>query len=199
LSFIQNLFTSRDNNANSATYVGQADRLWWDPVTNQFYYSDGNTAGGILIGGGSGNGAPGGPTNSVQFNAGGVFSGTSNVLVSGNGMAIVGNVSAAYFIGNVSTTGNITAGNTLSNNYLYANGDSIFANIQLTGNIDLGNLYIIDETIYGRNIDQDIVLSPAGNAYIDVPRLKVAVGSMIQGQAQVAPVIASLVLNQVVV
>ena len=47
MSFIQKLFTSRDNNANSATYVGEQDRLWWDPVTNQFYYSDGNTAGGF--------------------------------------------------------------------------------------------------------------------------------------------------------
>lgn len=52
MSFIQNLFTSRDNNSNSATYVGQQDRLWWDPVTNRFYYSDGNTPGGFPVGGG---------------------------------------------------------------------------------------------------------------------------------------------------
>ena len=55
MSFIQNLFTSRDNNANSETYVGQQDRLWWDPVTNQFYYSDGNTVGGFPVGGGGSN------------------------------------------------------------------------------------------------------------------------------------------------
>ena len=55
MSFIQNLVTSRDNNANSAIYVGQQDRLWWDPVTNQFYYSDGNTVGGFPVGGGGSN------------------------------------------------------------------------------------------------------------------------------------------------
>ena len=221
---IQRFFTSRDNNANASTYVGQEQRLWYDPITNAIYVSDGNTAGGILVGGGgSGNGVPGGPTNSVQFNAGGgVFSGTSNILVSGDGVSVVGNVTTAtFFIGDGSQltnlpiqpgiysnanvanylptyTGNVTAGNILSNNYLYANGNSIFANIQLTGNIDLGNLYITDETIYGRNTNQDIILSPAGTGYVSVPKLAVAVGSLIQGQAQVNPIIASLVLNQVI-
>ena len=50
MSFIQNLFTSRDNNANGASYVGQQDRIWWNPDTNAFYYSNGNTAGGIPVG-----------------------------------------------------------------------------------------------------------------------------------------------------
>ena len=58
--FIQNLFTSRDNftqgnvqeaEANAATYVGQEGRIWWNPVPNAFYHSDGNTPGGIMIGG----------------------------------------------------------------------------------------------------------------------------------------------------
>jgi hypothetical protein len=43
--FIQNLFTSRDNNANSATYVGQIGRLWYDSVAG-LRVSDGNTPGG---------------------------------------------------------------------------------------------------------------------------------------------------------
>jgi hypothetical protein len=184
MSFIQNLFTSRDNNANGASYVGQQDRIWWNPDTNSFYYSDGSTPGGIAIGGGGGNGTPGGPTNSVQFNAGsGVFSGTSNVLVSGNGMAIVGNVSAAYFIGNVSTAGNVTAGNVLTNNYLYANGDSIFANVAFTGNsnfanisvtntANLGNFTIYDQTLSGTIDGRDVnivVLGNTANVNIDGP------------------------------
>jgi hypothetical protein len=45
MSFIQNLFTSRDNNANSATYVGQQGRLWYDSVAG-LRVSDGNTPGG---------------------------------------------------------------------------------------------------------------------------------------------------------
>lgn len=52
MGFIQNLFTSRDNNANAETYVGQLGRIWWDPTTNSFYYSDGTTPGGIPVGAG---------------------------------------------------------------------------------------------------------------------------------------------------
>jgi hypothetical protein len=80
-----------------------------------------------------------------------LLAGSSSLVFSNNVLAVGGNVTANYFIGNVSTTGNIVGGNILTNNYLYANGNSIFANIALTGNIDLGNLYIIDETIYGKN------------------------------------------------
>jgi hypothetical protein len=51
MSFIQELFTSRNNGTGSAEFVGQQSRIWWDPVTNAFYYSDGVTPGGIAIGG----------------------------------------------------------------------------------------------------------------------------------------------------
>lgn len=47
---IQRLYTSRDNNANASSYVGQQQRLWYNPITNAFYVSDGNTAGGIPVG-----------------------------------------------------------------------------------------------------------------------------------------------------
>jgi len=50
MSFIQNFFTSRDNNANAATYVGQVGRLWYAPDTNAIFVSDGNTPGGIAVG-----------------------------------------------------------------------------------------------------------------------------------------------------
>jgi collagen type VII alpha len=72
---IQKLFTSRDNYADANTYVGQEQRLWYNPETNCFYVSDGVTPGGIPVdncGGGGGTGATGatgpqGPagTNSV--------------------------------------------------------------------------------------------------------------------------------------
>ena len=57
MSFIQNFYTSRDNNANAETYVGQEGRLWYDPTTNVIYVSDGNTAGGIPVTLGSGSNA----------------------------------------------------------------------------------------------------------------------------------------------
>lgn len=164
MSFIQNLFTSRDNNAQGNTFVGQQDRIWWNPDTNAFYYSDGSTPGGIIItGGGTGNGVPGGVANSVQINNGaGNFGGYTNFTFSSNVLSVGGNVVADYFIGNVSTTGNVTGGNILSNSYLYANGDSIFANTVFSGNINLGNLYVNDQTIGGKIDGRDISISPNG-------------------------------------
>ena len=167
---IQRFFTSRDNNANSATYVGQEQRLWYDPVSNAIYVSDGNTAGGILVGGGgSGNGVPGGPTNSVQLNAGnGSFAGTSNLIFDGTTLSVVGNVSGTYFIGNgalltginananysnsnvesflqvltsnVSTTGNISA------SYYFGNGSQLTGIIADTGNLRFSNTTIFPTT-----------------------------------------------------
>jgi len=210
MSFIQNLFTSRDNNANAATYVGQQDRIWWNPDTNAFYYSNGNTPGGIPIGTASGSGIPIGPINSVQLNAGnGNFLGTSSLVFSGNVLTVGGNVTADYFIGdgslltnlpiqpgtysntNVASflttyTGNVTAGNILTDNYLYANGDSIFANVAFTGNVNLGNLYIADQTIGGTNINGNITLTPEGSGWVDVPKLAIATSniSIVAGKLQ---------------
>lgn len=52
MSYIQELFTSRNNGANGDDFVGKQGRIWWDPTTNRFYYSDGATPGGIPIGAG---------------------------------------------------------------------------------------------------------------------------------------------------
>ena len=102
MSFIQNLFTSRDNNANSATYVGQQDRIWWDPTTNSFYYSDGSTPGGIAIGAG------GNPFNQLLNTYNDVT--FANVTVTGNLNADLGNISniANISVLNTANLGNIT-------------------------------------------------------------------------------------------
>jgi hypothetical protein len=165
MSFIQNLFTSRDNNANAATYVGQQDRIWWDPTTNRFYYSDGSTPGGIPIGGGGGNGSPGGTNTQVQFNSNGSFGGSSNFTFNGTTVTI---------------TGNVAPGNILTNNYLYANGVSIFGNTPFTGNTNfsnisvsgtanLGNFVINDQTMSGTIDGRDITYATLnGNANFNV-------------------------------
>lgn len=77
MSFIQNLFTSRDNNANASTYVGQQGRIWWDPLTNSLYYSDGSTPGGIPVGSG------GNPFNQVL---------NTNSNVTFNNLTLTGNL-----------------------------------------------------------------------------------------------------------
>lgn len=61
---IQNFFTSRDNNADADTYVGQDGRLWYRIDTNNIWISDGATPGGIPLNvtGNIGN------VDSIQFN-----------------------------------------------------------------------------------------------------------------------------------
>lgn len=110
MSFIQELFSSRNNKADGQTFVGQQDRLWWDPVTNRFYYSDGVTPGGIPVGGG-GNGTPGGANTTVQFNNSGSFGGSPNFTydVANSVLSVTGNISSNYFIGNGSQLTGITA------------------------------------------------------------------------------------------
>jgi hypothetical protein len=102
MSFIQNLFTSRDNNAQGNTFVGQDGRLWWDPVTNAFYSSDGNTVGGIPVTVGPGvdiianniavNTISNDDSTEVKFVSDVTFD--DEVTVNGN-LVVVGNISAA--------------------------------------------------------------------------------------------------------
>ena len=130
MSFIQNLFTSRDNNANSQTYVGQQDRLWWDPVTNQFYYSDGNTAGGFAVGGGSGGGSSiVNGTSSVS-----IPTANGNVTVTINGIANT----VAFSLGNTTFTGNLLP--TTGNTYTLGTAEQPWKSIYVSGNtVYIGN------------------------------------------------------------
>ena len=94
--YIQKLFTSRDNftqgnvqeaQANAAAYVGQEGRIWWNPVYNAFYYSNGNTPGGIMIGGGS---------NAI-----------SNISVADQGSVLTFNVESFNFVGDGVVASNV--------------------------------------------------------------------------------------------
>jgi len=128
MSFIQNLFTSRDNNANAETYVGQEGRIWWDPDTNAFYHSDGNTPGGLLItGGSSGNGTVGGTNTTVQFNNAGNFGGDPNFTFDSS--------TSTLTITNIVTTNPITGGAGGANTQvLFNDSDNIAGNAQFTFN-----------------------------------------------------------------
>ena len=94
--YIQKLFTSRDNftqgnvqeaQANAASYVGQEGRIWWNPVYNAFYYSNGNTPGGIMIGSGS---------NAI-----------SNISVADQGSVLTFNVDSFNFVGDGVVASNV--------------------------------------------------------------------------------------------
>ena len=83
---IQKFFTSRDNYANASSYVGEQDRLWYNPITNCIYVSDGETPGGI-------------PINSCG-NGGG---GTANIAVLDQGNLLTNTVSSLDFVGTAVT------------------------------------------------------------------------------------------------
>jgi hypothetical protein len=146
MSFIQNLFTSRDNNANAATYVGQDGRIWWDPVTNAFYYSDGNTAGGLPVG----------LSNSANVTVNSITANFGNII---GDLTIGGNISPASNVkiggvragpgANISNTGLLTidtAGLPLS-----------FGNFTANNNI----LTLV-------NVNEDMILETSGNAEIQL-------------------------------
>ena len=150
MSYIQQFFTSRDNNANSETFVGQVGRLWWDPVTNQIYSSDGNTPGGIPLSGSGGNGTPGGSNSQVQFNQAGSFGGSAFLTfssVTGTlttvAVSAIGNVVGNYFFGNGSQLTGLPAtyGNADVATYLASGTDSldIVTTANVSGNYILGN------------------------------------------------------------
>jgi hypothetical protein len=153
MSFIQQFFTSRDNNANAETFVGQEGRLWWDPVTNKIYSSDGETPGGIPLAGGGG-GDPGGSNSQVQFNNSGSFGGSANLTFN----RVTGALTAVSFAGDGSALSNITGANVVGavTDAIYAssavtaiNAETVIANSQpninsvgiltslsVTGNVD---------------------------------------------------------------
>lgn len=173
MSFLQNLFTSRDNNANGATYVGQQERIWWNPDTNAFYYSDGSTPGGILItGGGSGNGVPGGSVNNIQFNLDGAnFGGTPNLVVTSTGLSSVGNIETGDTIvtdyiadtgsGNIFHTGNLLPTNDTYSLGLATNPwqDAFFGPQSITILDSTGNLA---NSVVIQNTAANIVISTTG-------------------------------------
>ena len=152
--YIQKLFTSRDNftqgnvqeaTANTLVYVGNVGRIWWNPVPNAFYYSDGNTPGGILItGGASGNGTVGGANTYVQYNNAGNFAGDPNFTFNSS----TSTLSVTNIIANT-ITGGAGGANTqvLFNDSGNINGNAQFtfnkaSNVlTMTGSAYLGNVY----------------------------------------------------------
>ena len=171
--FIQKLFTSRDNNANAANYVGEQDRIWWNPDTNAFYHSDGNTPGGQPVGI-AGNASIGGSNTQIQYNSSGSFAGSSNLkydyanailyvpktLINGNLEPISSNT---FTLGTpVSRWGNTYIGP----NSLFIQ-DSANSNVNAQLNVSNGILYINGVTALATsaivNGNSSIVIDPNAN------------------------------------
>jgi hypothetical protein len=146
MSFIQNFYTSRDNNTDGNTYVGQQDRLWWNPNTNAIYVNTANTVGGTPVT------LPATANlviNSVTANTGNIV---GDLIVGGNISPAtdtkIGGVRAGPGA-NISNTGLLTidtAGLPLS-----------FGNFTANNNI----LTLV-------NVDEDMILETSGNAEIQL-------------------------------
>jgi len=146
MSFIQNLFTSRDNNANAETYVGQQDRLWYSPNTNAIYVNSANVAGGTPVT------LPATANlviNTITANSGNI---TGNLIVSGNispaTTAKIGGVRAGPGA-NISNDGLLTIDTA---GLPFSFGD-------FTANANLLTLV---------NVDQNMVIATQGNAEVQL-------------------------------
>jgi hypothetical protein len=146
MSFIQNFFTSRDNNANAATYVGQQDRLWWNPDTNALYVNIANTAGGTPVTIASGSNLT---LNNFTANSGTI---NTNLIVTGNISPAGTNKIGGIFPGPgvvIGTNGQLTI-------------DS--ANLP----VSFGNFYASNNVLSIVNVDEDMYLVASGTANINL-------------------------------
>ena len=163
---IQNLFTSRDNNANANTYVGQQDRLWYNIGQNALYVSDGVTPGGIPVGTGPGvdivannisvNTISNEDSTEVKFLSDVTFD--DEVSVNGN-LTIAGNISPATEV----KIGGVRAGPgaNISNTGLLT--------IDTTGlPLSFGNFTANNNILTIVNADENMILATQGDAEIQL-------------------------------
>jgi hypothetical protein len=146
MSFIQNFFTSRDNNANTESYVGQQDRLWWNPDTNAIYVNTANTPGGTPVTIASG--------SNLTLNNFTANSGTIN-----NNLIVTGNISPAGTnkIGGIFPGPGVVIG---------TNGQLTIDSANLP--VSFGNFFASNNVLSIVNIDEDMILQTDGNAEIQL-------------------------------
>lgn len=145
MASLQNFYTSRDNNANANTYVGQLDRLWYNPGLNSIYVSDGNTPGGIPVG--------------LATAANAIFTNiTVNGAVLGN-LQITGNISAAANgkIGGITPGPGVQVGNT---------GILTIDSANLP--VSFGNFYANNNILSIVNVNENMILQTEGTAEIQL-------------------------------
>jgi hypothetical protein len=157
---IQNFFTSRDNNLDGNTYVGQLGRLWYNPDTNSVYASDGVTPGGIPVDLATGANAS---FNNISVNT--ISSDDSTEVVFLESIRIQGD---ATITGNISPAaagkiGGITPGPgaNVSNTGLLT--------IDTTGlPLSFGNFTANNNILTIVNSDEDMILATQGSAEIQL-------------------------------
>lgn len=156
---LQNFYTSRDNNTDPDTYVGQLDRLWYNPVTNSIFVSDGTTPGGVPVALATGANivADNIALNSITARSGNVTFDGNLVL---NGWAeIAGNISPAA----TNKIGGIAPGpGVVVSNEGFLTIDT--ANLPLS----FGNFTASNNVLSITNVDEDMILQTEGSAEIQL-------------------------------
>ena len=138
---VQNFFTSRDNNTDPATYVGQLDRLWYNPVTNSIFVSDGNTAGGRPV--------------DLATGANAVF----------NNLVVVGNIAVA---GNISPASNTKIGGVRAGPGANIGTDGLLT-IDTAGlPLSFGDFTANNNILTLVNVDQNMILATQGSAEVQL-------------------------------
>ena len=150
---VQNFFTSRDNNTDPATYVGQLDRLWYNPTTNSIFVSNGVT--------------PGGQPVALATNANilannltitQITSTSGNITVTGN-LVITGNISPATDV----KIGGVRAGPGANI------GTDGLLTIDTSGlPLSFGDFTANNNILTLVNVDQDMILATNGNAEVQL-------------------------------
>jgi hypothetical protein len=153
MSFIQNFYTSRDNNTDGNTYVGQEGRLWYNPNTNSIYVNTANIAGGTPVALATGANIV---ANIITVNT--ITSTGGNITVTGN-LVISGNISPATD----TKVGGIKAGPGAN----IANDGTLTID---TANIPLsfGNFTASNNVLSIVNVDEDMILQTEGVAEIQL-------------------------------
>lgn len=94
MAFTQDLRTQRRNYNDGETRIGEKDRLWYDSNTNTIRISDGETPGGIIVGGSGGSGDYTLPTATSTV-LGGVKIG-SNISINAGVISVAAPFSGSY-------------------------------------------------------------------------------------------------------
>jgi hypothetical protein len=105
------------NQITGTTYIGQEGRLWYDPVTNTLRASDGNTAGGTIVGG---------ITSTYAY--GQFWSNASQTVASANTEYI-------FSFNNADSNSNVVLGTGASNSRIIINQTGLY-NIQFSAQVD---------------------------------------------------------------
>ena len=175
---IQNFYTSRDNNTDGNTYVGQLDRLWYNPNTNSIFVSDGVTPGGIPVGLATNanavidnltvNTIGTDDSSDVEFRTGVYFSQGVTIDV---GADVLGSMTVngdLAITGNISPASNVKIGGISAGPGVVISNEGVLTIDSANLPVSFGNFTANNNILSIVNVDEDMVLATQGDAEIQL-------------------------------